>query len=611
MSETMALTADSTSPPASDIEESHVNDQKDEEAKKKKDSIAVDLNAVIPQLSSSPLRDNSDTKKPDHSITYGDMQTAIRVLHAVAALHPKKRKKIKNRKPDPMPGNGNNLDHGDAEPDENDGLSAYKHANLRPLRKALADCLELHKLTMFQGKEEVRHYEDLIQKRSLKRQKIAERDLHRKYIETTELRRGRVERLKQLQEEAKDEETARLMAATMIPDGHVDTMETGNTAPRLLTSDQDATTKPNQPINENATELPKFRSCYVCKVRFRQLHHFYDQLCPSCAALNWQKRHQSASMHGRVAVVTGARVKIGRQVCLKLLRAGCTVIATTRFPNAAVAAYRTEADFDQWIHQLQIYGLDLRDVTGLEAFTRFLKMKFSSSGIDLIINNACQTVRRPVGYYVPLVEQEQKLWKNADEVHQSILEGCVQFEKIRRRLQLDHNNNAHQGQPLLPGHSERERPLIAATTQIEEVYSDDLATKNHEDAVVATTTSGTSSNAEDDITTPFETRGLSHSAAMSQMIILPEDAGINDSILPPGVTDINGHQLDLRSTNSWRLKMEEVSTPEVMECIFINAIAPFVLNSRLKPLMCIPTDASCRPDRYIINVSAMEGACIE
>ena len=40
--------------------------------------------------------------------------------------------------------------------------------------------------------------------------------------------------------------------------------------------------------------------------------------------------------------------------------------------------------------------------------------------------------------------------------------------------------------------------------------------------------------------------------------------------------------------------------------MFVNAIAPFVLNARLKPLMACPNDDS-RPDRYIINVSAMEG----
>jgi 3-oxoacyl-ACP reductase-like protein len=74
------------------------------------------------------------------------------------------------------------------------------------------------------------------------------------------------------------------------------------------------------------------RSCYICKARYRQLHHFYDQLCPACAELNWRKRTQSARLEGRVALVTGGRVKIGFQVVLKLLRAGARVIVTSRFP---------------------------------------------------------------------------------------------------------------------------------------------------------------------------------------------------------------------------------------------------------------------------------------
>lgn len=112
----------------------------------------------------------------------------------------------------------------------------------------------------------------------------------------------------------------------------------------------------------------------------------------------------------------------------------------------------------------------------------------------------------------------------------------------------------------------------------------------------------TSGTGDDEVIAPFETTGISHSAAMSQMIILPEDAGVNEDILPLGLSDVQGNQIDLRTTNSWLLKMEEVSTPELMECIFINAIAPFVLNSRLKPLMTVPDN---RPDRYVINVSAM------
>merc|ERR1740124_1192559 len=114
----------------------------------------------------------------------------------------------------------------------------------------------------------------------------------------------------------------------MVPDGHVE-------APKLITNG-----------GENLEKLlPKLRSCYVCKIRYRKLHHFYDQLCPSCATLNWTKRHQSSNLCGKVAVLTGARVKIGYQTCLKLLRAGARVVATTRFPNAAAISYQKESDF--------------------------------------------------------------------------------------------------------------------------------------------------------------------------------------------------------------------------------------------------------------------------
>jgi len=56
---------------------------------------------------------------------------------------------------------------------------------------------------------------------------------------------------------------------------------------------------------------------------------------------------------------------------------------------------------------------------------------------------------------------------------------------------------------------------------------------------------------------------------------------------PTGLLDHNGSQVDLRRTNSWRLNIDEVSTPEVAEVMAINALAPFILNSRLVPLMRI------------------------
>ena len=113
-----------------------------------------------------------------------------------------------------------------------------------------------------------------------------------------------------------------------------------------------------------AAELRALHACYICKARFRTLHHFYAKLCPPCAALNHAKRVQQSDLAGRVFLVTGARVKIGFQAALKLLRCGARVLATTRFPVDAAARFAALPDFDRWSANLQIFGLDLRDLEG-------------------------------------------------------------------------------------------------------------------------------------------------------------------------------------------------------------------------------------------------------
>lgn len=464
---------------------------------------------------------------------------------------------------------------------------------------------------MYNGQDKQTFYQQEREQRSLKRQKTAEKDLQLKYIQTTQLRKGRLDKLKQLTDDSKEEEQAKqlLKAQFLIPDGPVEMKRKngGNGEESLMMIEaaeeaNDTATSSNnnnsdsRPTAAAAATLPFHRSCYVCKTRFQQLHFFYDQLCPTCASLNLQKRNHVVDCSNKVALITGARVKIGYHVCLKLLRAKATVVATSRFPNAAVQNFQREPDFDEFSERLHVYGLDLRDVTGLEAFTRYLKLKFSQ-GIDILINNACQTVRRPVKYYVPLVQQEQELWSTASDSHKARLMGCVEFERIRRQLDVEQHSSA--AAPMLE--TESTKMLVD-----EERENGNNSSSTPSAALIASSTSVSTSLTTETTRAPFESSGLSHSAAMSQTILLPEDAGVSDAVLPPGVTDINGHQMDLRTSNSWLLKMEEVSTPEIMECMFINAIAPFVLNSRLKPLMCTPNTED-RPDRYIINVSAMEG----
>lgn len=587
---------------------------------------------------------------PTHAITVDDLETAIRVLNAMATLNTNTNDDKQSKRPSSNE-NGNKRKANETNNDQNDdkdtnsGIDAYKQPNLRPFRKALASCLELHQRTMFQGLPEEDHYDQRRQERSLKRQKMAERDLYQKHIATTALRKGRVDRLQAalaegatttttiLEEEQQQSTIAssssllqleqqnhnRLLAIQdlMVPDGHVDTdamhrsEQQDNTGIGMTTL---AT------MHTTPTVLPCLRSCYVCKLRYRELHAFYDQLCPQCAIINWTKRLQTANLTGLVAVVTGSRVKIGYQVCLKLLRAGASVVATSRFPNAAVHAYRQEADFDVWKNKLHVYGLDLRDVAGLEAFTRFLKQQFVETGIDMVINNACQTIRRPVGYFKPAVAKEQQLWNEADSTHKDLLQGCAEFERLRRRI-VHYNKDQQHEQTInfnrITTNDAAPMPhlLPASSTSNVSHHNQSVSDKTHlSSSETAKSSNGdqlilssqTDSLQQSTLDAPFESTGLSHSTAMSQMIILPEDGGVSEDILPPGVSDINGQQLDLRTTNSWVLKMEEVSTPELMECMFVNAIAPFVLNSRLKPLMTLP-EGDSRPDRYIINVSAMEG----
>jgi NAD(P)-dependent dehydrogenase (short-subunit alcohol dehydrogenase family) len=147
------------------------------------------------------------------------------------------------------------------------------------------------------------------------------------------------------------------------------------------------------------------RHCYVCKQKYSAIHHFYDQLCASCAELNFRKRTELADLRGRVALLTGGRVKIGYQAGLKLLRAGAQLIVTTRFPRDSAARYASEPDFGEWRARLEIFGLDLRHTPSVEAFCRHLLE--TRERLDFIVNNACQTVRRPPEYYEHMMAGEK------------------------------------------------------------------------------------------------------------------------------------------------------------------------------------------------------------
>ena len=271
--------------------------------------------------------------------------------------------------------------------------------------------------------------------------------------------------------------------------------------------------------------------CYVCKEKYTHIHHFYDQLCPGCAELNYRKRTELADLRGRVALLTGGRVKIGYQAGLKLLRSGAHLIVTTRFPRDCAIRYSQEPDFEAWKDRVEVFGLDLRHTPSVEAFCR--QMLATRDRLDFIVNNACQTVRRPPDFYTHMMERENAALLEAGKAG----------------------------------------------------------------------TAGGASGAARGLVKTFGPQAPANAARMSQVALLPEDRPGQVDLFPAGRLDQDLQQIDLRGRNSWRLLLHEVSSVELLEVHLVNAVAPFVINARLKALMLRTPER----DKHIVNVSAMEG----
>jgi NAD(P)-dependent dehydrogenase (short-subunit alcohol dehydrogenase family) len=293
--------------------------------------------------------------------------------------------------------------------------------------------------------------------------------------------------------------------------------------------------------DDPARETVEPQHCYVCKEKYQRVHHFYDQMCPACADFNFHKRTETADLTGRVALLTGGRVKIGYQAGLKLLRAGASLIVTTRFPRDSAARYAQEPDFGEWGHRLEVFGLDLRHTPSVEAFCQ--QLVESRDRLDFIINNACQTVRRPPEFYSHMMAGETAAHGDMPE-HVRRLLGS--YEGVRA------NDILPGGQALSAG---------------------------------------------------IDAPGLTRAAELSQVPLLAEELLGQKHLFPEGRLDQDLQQVDLRGRNSWRLLMHEVPSVELLEVQLVNAVAPFLINARLKPLMLRTPDR----DKHIVNVSAVEG----
>jgi NAD(P)-dependent dehydrogenase (short-subunit alcohol dehydrogenase family) len=292
--------------------------------------------------------------------------------------------------------------------------------------------------------------------------------------------------------------------------------------------------------------LQRERTCYVCKTPFTKIHRYYDSLCEPCGDFNYSKRHETADLSGQYALVTGARIKIGYQASLKLLRAGAHVVATTRFPVDAASRYAAEPDFLEFRARLQIFGLDLRHTPSVELLARFLAERLPR--LDHVINNACQTVRRPAGFFAHLLAKE-----------------TTAHDTLPREWRAVLAHRAELAASLAPSSGRSHAARVAAGLRLAD--------------------------------------GLLRSAELSQRRYLDEDLADGEALFPAQRYDEDLQQVDLRAVNSWRLRLHEVQTPELLEVHLVNAIAPYILNARLKPLLV----ATAGRHKHVVNVSAMEG----
>lgn len=293
------------------------------------------------------------------------------------------------------------------------------------------------------------------------------------------------------------------------------------------------------------------QNCYVCKKQYTEIHHFYDSMCKECGDLNYTKRFQTCDMTGQIALITGSRLKIGYHATLMMLRSGATVIATTRFPADSAIRFAKEKDFSDWSNRLHIYGLDLRHIPSVELFATYVEQKYER--LDILINNAAQTVRRPSGFYSHLMENEMlPFHQHSNEVKQLLSHHQQCLKEIE-----GFNISGNESQKALAVNWNGQAPGI----------------------------------------------GIRASAQLSQVPYKFDNSIEAREVFPEGKLDADLQQVDLRTTNSWRLKLGQIQTLEMVEVQLVNSIAPFVLCNRLTSLM--------RKDytgkKHIVNVSAMEG----
>ena len=321
-------------------------------------------------------------------------------------------------------------------------------------------------------------------------------------------------------------------------------------------------------IEEDKKEKYMFKTCYICKKKLgtNNISKFYGSMCQKCGDYNYSFRTMQLDFKGRIAVVTGGRIKIGFYIVKKLLSYGCQVITTSRFPNDTLNKYKEDPDYDLWKNNLIIYPIDFRLFQSTVKFVNYIKDNFSH--IDFLINNAAQTVRRNTEYYEYLLPIEIKKLPKEDD------NKIIKNEYLELKKELSGKLIKEEGSGPLK--------------------KEEITKKYEKKHILKSLVSLLKKNND-----PETEELLPLSVITSQIKIMEENEQSRIYIMGN-----DGQPYDFsKGKNSWNLELDEISFQEFTEVQIINAWTPYYLCAKLKPMMM----KSPFPDKYIVNVTAVEG----
>ena len=298
-----------------------------------------------------------------------------------------------------------------------------------------------------------------------------------------------------------------------------------------------------------------FKNCYICKEKFSfdNIHSFYGNLCKKCGDYNYSFRTMKLDFTGRIAIVTGGRVKIGYYIATKLLSYGAKVLITSRFPKDTLLKYQKDPEYEKWKNNLIIYPIDFRIFESTIKFVQFINDNFPH--VDILINNAAQTIRRTASYYKYLLPVETKALSKEDD-KKIIKNDFINLQKQLKEDESISNPNTKK---------EINNALISLIENKSKEYQEILPL-----SVIA-----------------------------SQIRIMQEKSQPHVTVMGS-----DGQPYDFsKGKNSWNFEFDEIPFQEFTEVQIINTWTPYYLCVKLKPLMM----QSPFPDKYIVNVTSVEG----